>query len=57
MKCWFSAHMDRVNVGPTDDGVGPTQGQRKALTRVGIEPIFNFHDLLPSDLVDKLVYY
>ena len=57
MKCWFSTHIDNVNVSPTDDGIGPTQGQKKTLTRVGIEPIFNCHDQLPSDLVDNLVYY
>ena len=56
MKCWFSTHIDRVNVSPTDDGIGPTQGERTTLTSVGIEPTFNCHDLLPSDLVDKLVY-
>ena len=32
-----SAHMNHVSVSPTD-GNGPTQGQRKTLTRVGIEP-------------------
>ena len=30
-------HMNHVSVSPTD-GNGPTQGQRKTLTRVGIEP-------------------
>ena len=30
--------MNHVSVSPTD-GNGPTQGQRKTLTRVGIEPI------------------
>ena len=29
--------MNHVSVSPTD-GTGPTQGQRKTLTRVGIEP-------------------
>ena len=29
--------MDHVSVSPTD-GIGPSQGQRKTLTRVGIEP-------------------
>ena len=29
--------MNHVSVSPTD-GNGPTQGQRKTLTRVGIEP-------------------
>ena len=29
--------MNHVSVNPTD-GNGPTQGQRKTLTRVGIEP-------------------
>ena len=29
--------MNHVSVNPTD-GTGPTQGQRKTLTRVGIEP-------------------
>ena len=33
----FLAHMTHVSVSPTD-GTGPTQGQRKTLTRVGIEP-------------------
>ena len=37
MKCQFSTHMVHVSVSPTD-GIGPTQGQRKTLTRVGIEP-------------------
>ena len=32
----FLSHMNHVSVSPTD-GNGPTQGQRKALTRVGIE--------------------
>ena len=31
------ANMNHVSVSPTD-GNGPTQGQRKTLTRVGIEP-------------------
>ena len=38
--------MNHVSVSPTD-GNGPTQGQRKTLTRVGIEPTvgrgFNSH--------------
>ena len=29
--------MNHVSVSPTD-GTGPTQGQRRTLTRVGIEP-------------------
>ena len=33
----FLSHMNHVSVKPTD-GTGPTQGQRKTLTRVGIEP-------------------
>ena len=33
----YLSHMNHVNVSPTD-GNGPTQGQRKTLTRVGIEP-------------------
>ena len=33
----FLSHMNHVSVSPTD-GNGPTQGQRKTLTRVGIEP-------------------
>ena len=33
----FQSHMNHVSVSPTD-GNGPTQGQRKTLTRVGIEP-------------------
>ena len=32
----FQSHMNHVSVSPTD-GNGPTQGQRKTLTRVGIE--------------------
>ena len=33
----FLCHMNHVSVSPTD-GTGPTQGQRKTLTRVRIEP-------------------
>ena len=33
----FLSHVNHVSVSPTD-GNGPTQGQRKTLTRVGIEP-------------------
>ena len=33
----YLPHMNHMNVSPTD-GNGPTQGQRKTLTRVGIEP-------------------
>ena len=33
----FLSHMNHVSVSPTD-GNGPTQGQRKTPTRVGIEP-------------------
>ena len=33
----FLSHMNHVSVSPTD-GNGPTQGQRKTLTRVGTEP-------------------
>ena len=33
----FLSHINHVSVSPTD-GNGPTQGQRKTLTRVGIEP-------------------
>ena len=33
----FSTHVKHVSVSPTN-GNGPTQGQRKTLTRVGIEP-------------------
>ena len=32
----FLPHMKQVSVSPTN-GNGPTQGQRKTLTRVGIE--------------------
>ena len=32
----FYSHMNHVSVSPTD-GNGTTQGQRKTLTRVGIE--------------------
>ena len=39
MKCSvvFYPYMNHVSVGPTN-GNGPTRGQRKTLTRVGIEP-------------------
>ena len=37
--------MNHVSVSPTD-GNGPTQGQRKTLTRVGIEPTTFGLDLL-----------
>ena len=38
MKCYFLPnHVKHVSVSPTY-GIGPTQGQRKTLTRVGIEP-------------------
>ena len=33
----YVPHMNHVNVSPTD-GNGPTQGQRKTLTRVETEP-------------------
>ena len=33
----FLPHMNHVSVSATD-GNGPTQGQRKTMTRVGIEP-------------------
>ena len=33
----FLPHMNHVSVSPTN-GNGPTEGQRKTLTRVGIEP-------------------
>ena len=33
----FSTHVNHVSVSPTY-GNGPTQGQEKTLTRVGIEP-------------------
>ena len=61
MKCLFLSHMNHVSVSPTD-GNGPTQGQRKTLTRVGIVHvhcrdfnIFSSHSLLPSDLVAQSV--
>ena len=43
--------MNHVSVSPTD-GTGPTQGQRKTLTRVGIEPTTFGLDLraLPTEL-------
>ena len=37
VKCSFSTHIDHVSISPTD-GIEPTQGQRKTLTRVSIEP-------------------
>ena len=33
----FSTHVNHVSVSPTN-GIGDTQGQRKTLTRLGIEP-------------------
>ena len=39
--------MNHVSVSPTD-GNGPTQGQRKTLTRVGIEPTTFGLDLHPG---------
>ena len=33
MKCWFSTHLDHVSISPTN-GIGPTERQRKTLTRV-----------------------
>ena len=44
--------MNHVSVSPTD-GNGPTQGQRKTLTRVGIEPT-TFGLDLRLDLCNKL---
>ena len=43
--------MNHVNVSPTN-GNGPTQGQRKTLTMVGIEPTtFGLdHPALPTEL-------
>ena len=43
----FLSHMNHVSVSPTD-GNGPTQGQRKTLTRVGIEPTTSGLDLRRS---------
>ena len=41
--------IDHVSVSPTD-GIGPTQGQRKTLTRVGIEPTtFGFDHRCSTD--------
>ena len=41
--------MNHVNVSPTN-GNGPTQGQRKTLTRVGIEPAtFGLDDRCSTD--------
>ena len=37
MKCKLSTHMNHVSVSPTN-GNDRTKGQRKILTRVGIEP-------------------
>ena len=49
VNCQFSTHIDHVNVSPTD-AIGPTQGQRKTLTRVGIEPTtFRFDHRCPTD--------
>ena len=41
----YLLHMNHVIISPTD-GNGPTQGQRKTLTRVGTEPTtFRSHRL------------
>ena len=45
----FLSHMNHVSVSPTD-GNGPTQGQRKTLTRVGIQPTTFGLDLRRSRL-------
>ena len=37
VKCSFSTHIDYVSISPPN-GIGPTQGQRKTLTRAAIEP-------------------
>ena len=53
VKCQFSTHLHHVSVSPTD-GIGATQGQRKTLTRVGIEPMtFGFdHRCSPDSATD-----
>ena len=33
----YSPHVNHLSVTPTN-GIGPTKGQRKTLTRLGIEP-------------------
>ena len=53
----FLSHMNHVSVSPTD-GNGPTQGQRKTLTRVGIEPTTFELDLrrsIPTELQGQSV--
>ena len=47
--------MNHVSVSPTD-GNGPTQGQRKTLTRVGIEPTTFGLDLRRSPPLYRLSY-
>ena len=48
----FSTHVNHVSVSPNNEN-GPTQGQRKTLTRVGIEPT-TFG--LRSPLLYRLIY-
>ena len=49
----FVPHMNHVSVSPTN-GDGPTQGQRKTLTRVGIEPTtFGLDHLCSTDKVRR----
>ena len=45
--------IEHVSVSPTD-GIGPTQGQRKTLTRVGAEPTtFGFDHGCSTDCATK----
>ena len=48
--------MNHVSVSPTD-GNGPTQGQRKTLTRVGIEPTTFGLDLTLFDIKTDYTSY
>ena len=50
----FVPHMNHVSVSPTN-GNGPTQGKRKTLTRVGIEPT-TFAVRVRSPLLYRLGY-
>ena len=47
-KASFVPHIKHVSVSPSNEN-GPTQGQRKTLTRVGIEPT-TFGLDLPTEL-------
>ena len=56
MFCANVPHMNHVSVSPTN-GNGPTQGQRKTLTRVGIEPMTFGLDLRCSNLLIQVISF